>query len=189
MMPKMWIVAAGVFLGAICAAPSQAAVAVLGGGVARECYLAVKGRDVPILGAIQVCDLALEQENLSLRNRAATFVNRGILKMRQGRNDSAIADFERGIRMQPKLYEAYVNRGAALYALRRYDEALADFNLGVQSEDLDAKVTGFYNRGLTYEKKGDATAAYNDYRKALELAPDFALATKQLARFSVEPAP
>jgi Flp pilus assembly protein TadD len=68
-----------------------------------------------------------------------------------------------------------------------FEEALAAFNLGVRSEDMNARVTAYYDRGLTYEQLGNVTAAYYDYKTALELQPDFALAAKQLTRFQVKP--
>ena len=53
------------------------------------------------------------------------------------------------------------------------------------TEQFDAKVIGFYNRGLTHEKLGDLQSAYEDFRKALDLKPDFTLAAQQMDRFTV----
>lgn len=187
MKPGMWLVTSAVFLGAFLAAPAQAAVTVIGGGLARDCYIAVEEASMPPMKALNICDLALEQESLSKKNLAATYVNRGILRMRMGQNARAMSDFDVSIRAVPNLYEAHVNRGAALYALERFEEALSAFNLGVRSEDMNARVTAYYDRGLTYEQLGNVTAAYYDYKTALELQPDFALASKQLTRFQVKP--
>jgi tetratricopeptide (TPR) repeat protein len=181
-----WTAACAALVAAFLAAPAQAAVTVIGGGLARDCYIAVEAAQIPAAKALSICDLALEQESLSRKNMAATYVNRGILHLRLGHNTRAMADFDTSIRQVPELYEAHVNRGAALFALDRYEEALAAFNLGVKSEDLNARVTGYYNRGLVHEHLGDVTAAYYDYKTALELQPDFALATKQLSRFQVK---
>jgi tetratricopeptide (TPR) repeat protein len=170
------------------AVPSaQGAVLVIGSGVARDCYEAVKYERVAATRALDICDLAIEQERMTAKNRAATYVNRGILHMRQGNNERAIVDFDNSLRLQPELYEAQVNRGAALYGLRRFNEALEALNIGVRSSDLDARVTGYYNRGLTHEQLGDITSAYYDYREATRLDPEFALAARQLTRFTVQP--
>lgn len=190
MSPRKWLIAGGVFLGALgVAAPAHAAVTVIGSGMARDCYIAVEAGRLQPNKAIEICDLALEQERLTRKNRAATFVNRGILYLRMGNNVRAMADFDAGLKAQSDLYEAQVNRGAALYALQRYDEALEALNLGIRSDDFDARVTAYYNRGLTHEMLGDLTAAYYDYKAAVDLNPDFELASKQLTRFQVRKAP
>jgi tetratricopeptide (TPR) repeat protein len=135
-----------------------------------------------------MCDLALTQERLSRHNRAATYINRGILYLRESRFERALLDFERGIENKPELKEAKVNYGAALYNLQRYPEALAALNEGLSTTDIRAKAVGHYNRGLTNEKLGDIPAAYQDFRTALDLQPDFTLASQQLTRFQVIPA-
>jgi tetratricopeptide (TPR) repeat protein len=90
--------------------------------------------------------------------------------------------------MMPELKEAKVNLGAALYNLKRYGEALDALNEGVGTTSEGARVIGYYNRGLTHEKLGDLQAAYEDFRTALTMKPDFKLASDQISRFTVVPA-
>jgi Tfp pilus assembly protein PilF len=108
--------------------------------------------------------------------------------MRQGNNTRAMWDYQRGLDLMPALQEAKVNLGAALYNLKRYPEALVALNEGVGTESIEAKAIGYYNRGLTHEKLGDIQSAYQDFRRALELKPEFAQATAQINRFQVVPA-
>jgi tetratricopeptide (TPR) repeat protein len=169
------------------AAPAQGAVTVLGGGLARDCYEAVEYSRVGTADAIRICDLALEQEVMTRRNRAATYTNRGILHMRDGRNERALTDYTKSLNLMP-LLETKVNLGAALYGLKRYPEALSALNEGVATDSANARATGFYNRALTYEKLGNVEAAYDDFRSALEAKPDFEQAARQLQRFTVVPA-
>jgi tetratricopeptide (TPR) repeat protein len=171
------------------ATPSHAAVTVLGGGLARACYEAVEYSRVTAARALQICDNALEQEQLTRRDRAATITNRGILHMREGRHERALADYEKSIRLMPELLESKVNLGAALYSLRRYPEALTALNEGVGTDSPDAKAIGYYNRALCHERLGDIQTAYEDFRRALAARPDFELAAKQLERFSVVTVP
>ena len=169
-------------------AHAQGAVTVVGGGLAKDCYEAVEYSKVQVTRAIDVCDLALETEYLRPADRAATLTNRGILHMRQGNNSRALGDYERAIALVPSLQQAKVNQGAALYNLKRYPEAMAALNQGVTTESLEARAVGFYNRGLTHEKLGNLQLAYEDFRSAIQLKPDFAQAAAQLVRFQVVPA-
>src|SRR6185436_12559380 len=186
---RLGISAFAVMVAGLAAAPAQAAVTVIGGGMARSCYEAVEYEKVSNEKAIDICSMALEQEDLNKRNKAATYTNRGILFMRTGRNQRALYDYNRSIALMPNLYETKVNLGAALYGLERYTEALAALNEGVLTESVDARAIGFYNRGLAYEKLGDLQQAYEDFRRALNTNPEVTMAAKQMERFTVVPAP
>jgi Tfp pilus assembly protein PilF len=185
---RLGIPALAVALVAPPAAWAQGAVTVIGGGMARDCYEAVEYNHQPVAKAIDLCDMALSLENLRMRDKAATFTNRGILFMRQGNNTRALWDFQRGLETMPDLREAKVNLGAALYNLKRYPEALVALNEGVGSESVDARAVGYYNRGLTHEKLGDIQRAYEDFQQALQINPEFTQAAEQMSRFTVVPA-
>lgn len=186
---RLGISAFAAFAAVTFAAPSHAAITVIGGGLAQGCYEAVEyGRMAPSK-ALELCELALSQERLNRRDRAATLTNRGILHMRDGRNQRALQDYERALELMPELTETKVNVGAALYGLKRYPEALNMLTEGITTESVDARATGFYNRALTYEKLGNLQQAYEDFQSALRVKPDFTLASQQLERFVVEVVP
>ena len=171
------------------AAFAQGAVTVIGGGLAQACYEAAETDQVATQQALEMCDRAIMEEALRRKDRAATYTNRGILHMRSGNNTRAMWDYQRSIEMMPELKQAKVNLGAALYNLKRYPEALAALNEGVGAASDEARMVGYYNRGLTYEKLGDLQSAYEDYRSALTIKPDFKLASDAISRFTVVPAP
>ena len=98
--------------------------------------------------------------------------------------NGAIADVDQSIQRWPQLSEPYVNRGAALINLDRPREALTDLDKAI-TMGLEKVHLAYYNRGLAKEKLNDARGAYADYRKALELDPNFTLASEQLQRFLV----
>lgn len=166
---------------------AQGAVTVFGGGLAQACYEAVDLGEGPIGKAVDLCTRALEVETMKRRDRAATYTNRGILFMRLGNNTRAMWDYERGLDLMPDLQETKVNLGAALYNLQRYPEAMIALNEGIGTNDVDARAIAHYNRGLTHEKLGDIQSAYEDFREALILKPDFGLAATQMQRFTVVP--
>lgn len=170
------------------AAFAQGAVTVIGGGLGQACYEAAESDRVAPVKAMEFCNLALTSEGLKKRDRAATYTNRGIIHMRMGNNTKAMWDYEKTISIMPGMKEAKVNLGAALYNLKRYPEALAALDEGVQAADHDARTIGYYNRGLTREKLGNIQGAYEDFREALKLNPDFKLARDQMDRFTVVPA-
>jgi len=160
------------------------AVTVIGGGMARECSQAALNGEHEARYE-NLCTQALESELMSLRDRAGTYVNRGILKLRRKEFASAQYDFNRAIETKPDLGEAYVNRGAAAVGAKRYADGLADLNkaleLGVEEPEK-----AYYNRALAFEGLDDLKAAYFDYKKAVELKPDWDMPQKELARFTVE---
>ena len=80
---------------------------------------------------MNTCTFALEQTTLSVRDRAATYVNRGILRARKDDADGALADYDRGLAMDAALAEGYVDRGAVMIVLRRYDDAVAEIDKGI----------------------------------------------------------
>ncbi|MBU1374323.1 MAG: hypothetical protein KKE02_21625 [Alphaproteobacteria bacterium] len=166
------------------AGASQAAVTVLGGGMAKECSDAALGGESDTKFE-DICSQALETEILSLRDRAGTYVNRGVLKLRRKDFGGAQFDFDRAIQTKPDLGEAYVNRGAASVGARRYSEGLADINKAL-ALGVDEPEKAYYNRALAYEGLDEMKAAYFDYQKAIELKPEWDQPKKELARFTVE---
>jgi tetratricopeptide (TPR) repeat protein len=162
---------------------TQVGAFVIGAGNSLACAQAAKNGETGVR-VEQLCTTALDTEPMLPLDRAGTYVNRGVIELRSTRFNEAIEDFDTALRYKTDLPEAYVNRGAARVGTHRFAEALADLNraieLGVQEPEK-----AYYNRALAYEWLDDPKAAYLDYRKALELAPDWDLVKQQLARFSV----
>ncbi|HEX3431563.1 MAG TPA: hypothetical protein VHT03_11815 [Rhizomicrobium sp.] len=170
-------------LGVLATSSANGAVTVLGNGVAHSCYEFAEYAGNPTDG-INTCTFALDQATLSVRDRAATFVNRGILRSRKGDAEGALADYDRGLVMDAALAEGYVDRGAAMIALRRYDDAVSEIDKGI-SLGANRPQIAYYDRGIADEALGNIRAAYEDYKKAAEIQPDFHLALDQLSRFRV----
>ena len=164
------------------AAPVQAATIVVGGGLAEDCY---KASDDLRRDAVQICTLALEANApMSRRDRAATYINRGYALLYAGKYQDAMRDCETSMRLAPELGEAYLNRGVALLALKRAEEALGPINQSIEI-GFDKLYLAYFNRAMAKEDLGDIKGAYEDYRKALELEPNFVLAANELKRFRV----
>ena len=182
---KSVFVAASLAAGALFAAGAAgAATLIIGGGAAKDCSVAaLSGRSD--VSSVNTCNLALDTENLSFRDRARTFVNRGVLQMRRRDFDAAVSDFDAASQIDPQMGEAFVNRGAVYIGTKRYGEGLSQIDQGL-ALGVKEPEKAFYNRGIAHENLGDVTAAYRDYTKASELDPDWAAPKQELTRFTVK---
>lgn len=167
------------------AGEAAASVTVLGGGFAEACSrYAILGHSERRFEA--ECNRALEDEVLDRSDRAGTFVNRGVMKMRRMEYEAAKRDFDAAVRLKPDIGEAYVNRGAAFIGLKRYDLGLVDLNKGIEIGIQPTETAkAYYNRAMAHEGVGDPKAAYFDYLKAQELSPDWLAPRNELQRFTV----
>ena len=171
-------------LATVIAVPSaQAAVSVFGAsGTAKLCYDGAESGSDP--GAyLFYCDQALNT-SMSPHDRAATFINRGVLRLVLREVNFALADFDAGLAIDGSIGEGYVDRGASLIEKRQYAAAIRDINKGLS---LGAHRPGlaYYDRAIAHEALGDLPAAYNDYQQAVALQPDFSMASDELKRFKV----
>ena len=165
------------------AGSAEAAISVLGGGQAQECFQAAKA-DKQDNASVETCSGALDTEMLSPEDRGGTLINRGVMRLRRGEFEAARADFNAGIALIPTVGEGWINRGAMFIGERRYKEAVADIDKAL-SLGLHEPAKAYYNRAIAYEGLDDETQAYLDYQQALVLNPGWALPQHELLRFTV----
>jgi tetratricopeptide (TPR) repeat protein len=166
-------------------AAANAAVTVVGDSAARLCYEAADSRSLSTGAGIARCDEALKLESLGSYETVATFVNRGILKMRSHQIDEAIADFDRAISDDPNQAEAYLNKGMAL--LQRdtgHVEAVPLFSAAIEKNTRRPAIA-YYGRGVANELSGKIKQAYLDYKQASVLDPRWRDPKAELSRFTV----
>ncbi|MEI9885063.1 MAG: hypothetical protein WDN08_00970 [Rhizomicrobium sp.] len=161
---------------------AQSAALVLGHNLANSCYEKAEGLS-NAQDAVAICTSALE-DPMSIKDRAATLVNRGILRAHGSDFDGALADYDAAIAIAADPGEAYLNRSATMIALKRYDEAVANASKAIALGSHRQEVA-YYNRAVANEALGNVGAAYQDYRAALRVQPRFSAATDQLAHFQV----
>jgi tetratricopeptide (TPR) repeat protein len=178
------ILASGAALAlALCVDSARSAVTVIGGGHAELCSrAAISGKSDN--ASEKICTFAIENENLMPRDRAGTYVNRGVLKLRRQSFGSAAKDFDVAAEIAPRMGEAYANRGAALIGLGRFELAVQDLNKGLEL-GVSEPAKAYFNRAFAYEGLDDEKSAYFDFLKAQELSPDWPLPAKELLRFTV----
>ena len=171
-----------VLMAAVLGGQASAATAVAGRGPALACYQnAERGR--ADYRALQDCEDALD-DSLSVQDRAATLVNRGILLSLRHTYSRAIADFDAALGLNPTLAEAYVNRGVALIRLNDFQAARTALDRGLELNPEDP-AKAYYGRAIANEELGDLRAAYEDYNRAAALAPGWSDPRVELTRFRV----
>ena len=167
------------------AVPAAAAITVIGATSARLCYEAAEARSTPADSSIGRCDDALREEALTEYEAVATYVNRGILKLRRGRIDDAIHDFDTAIARNPDEPESYLNKGMAKLRLPNgWDEAVPLFDTAIAKETRRPAVA-YYGRAVANELGGNLKQAYRDYREASRIDPEWLDPQKELSRFTV----
>ena len=170
---------------------AHAAISVIGGGMAHSCFVAADS--APTLAGEATCTTALDDISMSLRDRAATYVNRGVVRTGIRRFEAALSDYNQAIAIGGHLSPVdlgvtYVDRASVLNATGRYAQAIEDANKGLSFGTPRPEIA-YYNRALAEDYLGNFKAAYHDYRQALTVAPNFVPAAEQLKRFRVETRP
>lgn len=100
--------------------------------------------------------------------------NRGYYFLSEGKNEEAIADFNRAIDLDPANAHAYNLRGMANMHLSRNQEALRDFNKSIELKPDNA--VAIVNRGWVLMNTSGGEEAFADFNRAIELDPAYAVA-------------
>jgi tetratricopeptide (TPR) repeat protein len=95
---------------------------------------------------------------------AKAYVGRGVVKIRQGFLDDALADFNAALRIDPRLAIAYVNRGVIYRTKKDLDAACADFDraISINPKGFEA----FTNRADVRLDRQDIEGALKDIERA-----------------------
>ena len=96
---------------------------------------------------------------------------RGGAYLGQGDADSAIAEFNKAIEIDPNIAEIYYHRGVA-YTTKGFlylDQAISDFNKAIEIYPRYSEA--YRNRGLAYGSEYKYDQAISDFNKAIEINP------------------
>jgi tetratricopeptide (TPR) repeat protein len=195
-MIRTWLAGgcAALALGGLAAAPAAAqrisganpaatnATIVLGQSPARACYESAAAARIT-RGALEECDMALGGDLLAA-DRAATHVNRAILRELRGDLDGAAADLVEAIAIGPDLVQARVNLGGIYAKMERWADARVVLDEAIALAP-DAYPQAHFARGAAREELGDVEGAYADYKRAAELSPDWEAPKLELQRFQI----
>ena len=94
---------------------------------------------------------------------------RGLALAQAGKNEEALADFNKAISLDPNYGQAFANRGTLYRKSRRFEEALADYERALT---LDATYApAWAGRGLIYKARNQTGEALEDFNKAIDADP------------------
>lgn len=151
---------------------------------ARDCYFAAQiavQMQSSSKSDVTTCTRALQTPQLGQRDRAATYINRGILYVALEDYQAAIDDYAKAEELHPEFGALHVNRGNLYFMGQAYDSAIREYNIALQMGVRQQSVAHL-NRGMAYEKLGRLREAMADYQQALELAPEWLLVRDKLER-------
>jgi tetratricopeptide (TPR) repeat protein len=113
---------------------------------------------------------AIETGDLRPNVLALAYHYRGAEYLTTGRDDEAIADFDRALALNPNLSTVYNDRAIAFRRKGDFTRAIADYNEAIR---LMPGVHSFYlNRGLAYAANRQFGEAIADYKVALRYKAD-----------------
>jgi tetratricopeptide (TPR) repeat protein len=160
-------------------------VTIIGGGAeAQRCMTAAElAATLHIASSddLEDCTFAINNGKPNQRDLAASYCNRGIIKAALERYQEAFEDYGAAIDLMPELPEPYVGRGNIYFLADKLDRAIEDYTKAMDLE-LGKKHVALLNRGMAYEAQGHLEKAENDYREAIDLAPEWPLVQQKLDR-------
>ena len=162
---------------------ANGAVFTIGGPLSRLCYESALSQDGRSF-AVDGCTRALHEEGLLARDRAATYVNRGILHMVAGHGRDADADFNAALALDQDLPDAWLNKGFLRLRQGKGREALPLLQRGID-QGPRRQALAYFARGVAYEQMGEFRSAYADLKRARDLEPRWSLPNEYLSRYQV----
>ena len=184
---RLLILAAGMTAAAAANTVQAQVVISMGNGLGRDCFLHAKAGN-QLQEGVEICNRALAQEMLSKKDRAGTYDNRGVMQDMLDHTSEAASDFNTAIVLDPTLGDPHVNLGSMLIKQHRYQDGLDQINTGLELGMAYPHI-GYYDRAIAEQMLGRFKDAYFDYKKVLELEPNFVRASERLKDFVVTRAP
>lgn len=164
------------------ATSATATVITVGNPLAADCFTWAERRDQRP-DALQTCSLALK-DALNAENRAATLVNRGVIRMIHSDVRGAEADFDAAIALRPNLSDAWLNKGFLRLRTGDGSAALPHLERALQLRTRRPALA-YYARGIAHEQAGNMRAAYADLNRARDLEPGWSMPGQALARYTI----
>ena len=99
------------------------------------------------------------------KRRAEAYSSRASWSHKLGKDDAALADYDKALSIDSTNVEFYDYRGDSLIAKGDLDAAIANYNQAIRVDPTYA--AAYYSRGRAYQAKGDTEHARESYQAAL----------------------
>jgi Tfp pilus assembly protein PilF len=119
---------------------------------------------------------------MSDHDRAATHVNRGVVKMRTGDLAGADEDFDSALAFSDVNAEAMLNKGFLRLRQGQYQAALPFLDRSIEAKTIRPALA-HYARAIAFEELGNVRAAYAELVRARDADPKWAIPNVELSRF------
>ncbi|KAG8625517.1 hypothetical protein KVT40_007268 [Elsinoe batatas] len=126
--------------------------------------------------ASEAFDKALELGDLG-EHEALAYNMRGTFKYLKG-EDSALADLNKSLELNPALIQSYVKRASMHLEAGNRNEAKEDFDVAIKQDERDPDI--FYHRAQLNFILSEFGEAAKDYQKSIDLDKDFIFSHIQL---------
>jgi len=180
---KGLLLAAAATLGLPAASASAGIITIGNNSMAGDCYGFAERRD-DRADAMTICSRALQLEPLDARDRAATLVNRGVLRMLHKEYSGAESDFDAALALDPRQADAWLNKG---FLRLRVGDGRSALPYLEKALELRARrpALAYFARGIAHEQTGNIRAAFSDLTRAQQLEPGWSMPGEALARYRV----
>ena len=126
--------------------------------------------------ALKYYELALQIDSLSIK----ALYGKGLFYQNNMRYSEAVDVYHKIKEIDQLNINATFNLGFIFMEIHDYNNAINYFSDVILTESMYYKA--YFARGICYEKKGDVRAAEKDYRKSLEIYPNYQNAQQYLDR-------
>lgn len=148
---------------------AHAAETTFGTSEAEQCYR--EALSPARATGTRVCTQAIEKGQLTTRDLAASYTNRGVIWARTGEIEKALADHNKALELNPDSIGGLINRANAHSRDQNYHDALLDYDRAIELSGA-AFAPALFNRGWVYRAIDDDKTALKDFQAALKLQPD-----------------
>jgi tetratricopeptide (TPR) repeat protein len=134
-------------------------------------------------GGLRYCTDAIRNDDLTIRDMAATYTNRGIILAANGEYERAMKDHNEAALLLPEMGKIYVNRGNVFHQQLQFERALQDYETALEVGGV-AKDIVHYNRALSLIRLKRWDDAREALETALEINPDSSRVKRKLDQFN-----
>jgi len=142
------------------------------------------GQLVPLEKMVETCSDAIATEGISSKTKMASYYNRGLIHQTLGRFEEARADFQSAINIDTNFGDAYL--ALAGLSMSENDPKTARETIqAALSTNIRHPAYAHYLLGHALETESRFVEARTEYRRALELRPNWRDAQRRIDRINI----